>query len=544
MPKKEALNIKILKINDGPFTDLKQVDSLRIFEKGGSQNFEKRGLFSTDIFGRVGSEDRQNRLGIIKLKLNTLHPEAYRAIGELNKFYIEIMNGNAYAIFNKETKTFELSNPDDGQRGFEFFMSHFEEIDWKPNESQHRNKKIEMLKKFTKQQFSVKNFPILPAGLRDYVVKDNKPSEDEINDFYRSLLRKTSILDNYNLGDNNTNYALDPIRSSMQKTMMDIYIYLEGLIDGKSKFTSGKWAKRSVTEGTMNVLTPSSVQITNIDSKFKLSYNDTVVGMFQFFKMIIPFLSYAIRTRFLNNIFEQYTNNAKLINPKTLKQELVSVSNNTRNKWLSRDGINEIVNKLFNKNIMESPVIVEGRYLCLLYKKDDIVSVVYNIDNLPENIKLKDLYPITYAELFYLSIAEEAMSKKFPAFASRYPTAGQGGIYPCKLYVRTTADSLKIKLVEDLNDLNNYKEIYEYPNLGKTFINTMSVNATHISALGADFDGDKTTATALLTSESINEINNTLDSSSYYLNNKNQLAYSAFDNNLDFILKTLGRKRT
>ena len=42
-------------------------------------------------------------------------------------------------------------------------------------------------------------------------------------------------------------------------------------------------------------------------------------------------------------------------------------------------------------------------------------------------------------------------------------------------------------------------------------------------------DGDKATATAVLTKESIEEIDNLLSSSSYYLDNKNKLAYSAFE---------------
>ena len=543
MSKKEPLNIKILKINDGPFTDLKKIDSLRIFEKGGSQNFEKRGLFSTEVFGRVGSEDRQTRMGVVDLKINLIHPIAYRAINELNKLYADIINGNVYVKFNEETKNFDYSTPDEGGRGYEYFMKYFKSIDWGKNDSQHRNKKIEILEKFSMDQLIFKNFPVLPAGLRDYTVKDGKPSEDEINDFYRSILRKASILDNYNLKSSAEAHALDPLRSSMQKTVMDIFGYLETLIYGKTKLIAGKYAKRSIMEGTMNVATPSTSYITDTNSEYKVSYNDTVLGMYQFLKMIMPFFTYAIKTRFLNNIFEQYTNNAKLINPKTLKTEIVAVSNNTRNKWLTRDGLNDILNKLFNKNIMESPVILEGYYLCLLYKKDDIVSVIFNTDILPDNIKEKDLYPITYAELFYLSIQKEAMEKKFPTFVSRYPTAGQGGVYPSRVYLRTTVVSKTIKLVEDLHMPENYSKVYEYPSIGEAYYNTMSAHGTHIARMGMDFDGDKATATAVLTKESIEEIDNLLSSSSYYLDNKNKLAYSAFDNNLNFILGTLGRKR-
>ena len=154
MSKKEPLNIKILKINDGPFTDLKKIDSLRIFEKGGSQNFEKRGLFSTEVFGRVGSEDRQTRMGVVDLKINLIHPIAYRAINELNKLYADIINGNVYVKFNEETKNFDYSTPDEGGRGYEYFMKYFKSIDWGKNDSQHRNKKIEILEKFSIDQLT------------------------------------------------------------------------------------------------------------------------------------------------------------------------------------------------------------------------------------------------------------------------------------------------------------------------------------------------------------------------------------------------------
>ena len=324
---------------------------------------------------------------------------------------------------------------------------------------------------------------------------------------------------------------------------MDIFGYLETLLYGKTKLIAGKYAKRSIMEGTMNVATPSTAYITDTKADYKVSYNDTVLGMYQFLKMIMPFFVYAIKSKFLNNIFEQYTNNAKLINPKTLKTETVSVSNNTRNKWLTRDGLNNILNKLFNKNIMESHVVLEGYYLCLLYKKDDIISVVFNTDTLPDNIKEKDLYPITYAELFYLAIQEEVMAKKFPAIVSRYPTAGLGGVYPSKVYLRTTVVSQTVKLVHDLRMPTEYSKIYEYPKIGEAYYNTMSAHGTHIARMGMDFDGDKATATALLTNESLKEVDDLLSSAHYYLDNKNKLAYSAFDNNLNFILGTLGRKR-
>ena len=542
MLKTDPLNIKILKVNKTPLTEFKLVTSLRIFEQG-TQNFDKKGLFSTEIFGRVGSEERLRKLGLIDLKIDLLHPLAYRTLGEINKFYLAIIDGNAYAKFNSKTKDFEYASPDDGEKGFDFFMRHFEELEYRTTKSSSRDAKIELLRKYKKDGFIINMFTVYPAGLRDYTVTDGKPSEDEINDLYRSLLRKVSMLENYNIKTLKESSEVDHIRASMQKTILQIYAYLESLIDGKSKFVTGKWAKRSVVDGTMNVITPSTLPIQDLNSKHIVSFNDTVVGLFQYLKMIMPFLVFAIKNRFLNNVFEQFSNNAKLINMDSFKQEYVSISNNTRNRWLTRDGINSIVNKLFAKEYMELPVVIENRYLALIYKDKDVVSVVYNINELTKEIDIKKLKPITYAELFYLSIADEAIAKKFPALTSRYPTSGQGGIYPTKLFVRTTSKAETVKLVENLLMPENYKTIYEYPIIGETYINTFSFHSTRIGALAADFDGDKGTLTALLTDDSIAEVNKILGEPYFYLNNRSKLMYSSFDPNLDFIIKTLSRRR-
>ena len=64
MLKPDPLNIKILRVNKNPLTEFKLVSSLRIFEQG-TQNFDKKGLFSTEIFGRVGSEERLRNPGLI-----------------------------------------------------------------------------------------------------------------------------------------------------------------------------------------------------------------------------------------------------------------------------------------------------------------------------------------------------------------------------------------------------------------------------------------------------------------------------------------------
>ena len=56
-------------------------------------------------------------------------------------------------------------------------------------------------------------------------------------------------------------------------------------------------------------------------------------------------------------------------------------------------------------------------------------------------------------------------------------------------------------------------------------------------------DGDKGTLTALLTEDSIQEVNKILSEPYFYLNNRSKLIYSSFDPNLEFVTKTLAKRK-
>ena len=110
----------------------------------------------------------------------------------LGSMVVGIIYGKIRAIF----KNGEFIEDSSGSTGLYFFLKHWPDMKISDNDSDQRNAMIELNKRYAVKNYLTNNILILPAGMRDYTVKNNKPSEDEINNLYRSLLSASITLKN------------------------------------------------------------------------------------------------------------------------------------------------------------------------------------------------------------------------------------------------------------------------------------------------------------------------------------------------------------
>lgn len=441
----------------------------------GKDEFDPDGLYSDEIFGAMGTKDRNVKPGYISLKVPIYHPLIYKTILSLKTLYKNIIEGKTKVKFDENERDFVIDP--DGDTGFEFFIKNFDKIELHDNDSDQRRHKIMLIDKYRGEKNLVIKWIVIPAGLRDYSVnKKGQPEEDEINGLYRNLLFATNVLNAINTNSNLK--SIDSIRLKIQNSVVAIYDYLQTLIDGKSKFIQEKWSKRAVTFGTRNVLTPSPILVNDLNSENVIEFNDTVVGLLQFIKGIQPVVIGKIRA-FLSGILDNESNRAVLVNKKTLRSELTEISNKERDAWLSTEGLGSTINKLLNRDIMMSPISFnDNYYLLLIYDDGRNIRIVSNNDY--QGIDKNYVRPITYIELFYLAVYD--VRKKYPATVTRYPITGLGSIYPTNIYLKTTTDSRTVTFKTGYGDMI----VYEYPILNKQPISGMSVHPSRISRLGAD----------------------------------------------------------
>ena len=136
-------NINPMVIDDQHAFMMGEVTSLAIFESN-SQVFDEHGLFSTTIFGPVGSTLRLEKPGYIDLKIPILHPLVYKHLISLNANFDKILSGKMKARFDPDTATFIEDSS--GGTGYEFFMQYIQYVDFKENASRERRDKIALVR--------------------------------------------------------------------------------------------------------------------------------------------------------------------------------------------------------------------------------------------------------------------------------------------------------------------------------------------------------------------------------------------------------------
>ena len=517
----DPLALSLLIIDKSIISKLYEIKSPDIFEPN-STEFKKDGLFSETIFGTQGSKERMTNFAYIDLNVKVLHPRAFIELTSLSNFYKDIIYGKSYATFDNETKDFIPSNQIDGDTGYSFFIKHFEDIDFKTTDSLKRKFKIFFLKKYTLQDLLIDKYLVIPAGMRDYMITESgKTLEHEINGLYRKVLRAGNAAKQFK-DDTSNNDFLNAVRLRVQLSIVEVYEYIENLLKNKGGFIQSKWLKRSINYGTRNVITAPSNEITDLSDPNRTRSFTVEVGVLQAAKGLLPITLFQLRNSLLFDVFDPESTRAMLINPKTYKREYKEISETSRSKWVSDEGLEETINKLIRPDILVKEIVIDGYYLLLIEEDGDNIRIIGDIEKYP-NIDKKKLRPITYIELVYLALFN--IIEDYPAFVTRYPITGQGSIDVVETTVKPTVKTVKKNVY--MRNSSTPIVAKNYPILGEQPFTGLSIPFCLLEGLSADFDGDKVSLNYVWEEESLQELKKTLNSRKNYISPENEIIFPA-----------------
>ena len=471
-------NIDLLLPVQQDFSMVKPVKTLDVFE-GSSKQFHPDGLFSTEIFGKVGDPVRSRKYSYIDFKIPVFHPILFNVLGKLKRLYHEIITGKTYAVWDKSIKDFVKSNQLDGKTGFHFFEEHWKDIDLKEGSSDLRNENIKLIKKY-KNNSMCSLLVVMPAGLRDYEIKDNGlEEEEEINVLYRKMLMQANSIsiNSFRLSPEVYNQS----RVNIQNTFCAVYELIINSIRGKKKLYMGKWATRAIHDTTRNVITTSNIVIEKLGDPNNPSFTSTVVGLYQAIKSIAPVVRFKVK-EFLSKNFHGPKLPVTVIDKETLLPKQINIKPKEYDIWNTDEGLDKILNTFSVEELRNKEITLGGEYVALIYNDGKVFKVFYSIEDLPEGFDKQYVKPLKLAEMFYIILYKDYSS--FPMFSTRYPITGFGSIYPTKPYLRSTLDSKK--LIELADDWTSTLSIAtEFPGTSSWF-NSMSPPPAFLSNAGAD----------------------------------------------------------
>ncbi len=496
----KPFNISLMKLDENRLRLVPRITSPEIYD-GSRGQFHPQGLFSSVLFGDVGTTTRDYTFGYFKLNTTILHPYVCKWITKLKRMYESIWRGEIYAIFDPKTGEFVKSDPENGDTGYAFFMKYLDKLKFEKNNSVKRNVMIDNFEKY-RDRLTLRYHLVLPAGLRDLIVKENgKASEDEVNELYRKLLRYSIALEGT---PKNQGSEVDGIRVNMQMVVNQIYAYFETLLSGKKGFLLKRWGSRNLHYGTRNVISSMDSSTEDIDAPNAPKVDDIMMGMYQFLKGSAPLAIYHVRNNPLWQLaFPSNNDYANLINPKTLQRETVyNLDDTLIDAWTTLEGIEKTIDKFEKPSFRTKPITIGDYYYGLIYRDHEKFMLLDDILALPEGWDRKYVRPITYIEYLYIVVSQ--YSANLFAQVTRYPVTNEYSTYVASIYLKSTTE--RDQLEEYEHGQPTGKMYYEFPILeNPTFYNSMSVHPTAVSLLGADFDGDTCSCNILMSEESIAE---------------------------------------
>lgn len=530
-------NVSLMHITPQLLQGLRPVTVLDYFENV-SGDFHEDGLFSVSIFGRVGDEDRDRRFSYIDIKVEILHPVIYERLVQLRGLYRGIMAGTHYAVWDEATSDFKTADELTGETGYSFFMRYWKLIKFRRNDSDVRNQRIQLIEKF-RDIATTTVILVLPAGLRDIEVdKSGGMKEGDINAVYRRILQTARTIPN--TFDNNNSKVLDRSREMLQSAFNELYESIEKMLVGKKGFIQNKWASRRTFDGTRNVITAMDSSAEVLGGANAPSFTDTVVGLWQLSRALLPVTIHLLRTGYLNEIFNYGDGQARLINPSTLQPEVVKVASDYYDRWTTVEGLQKVVASYSEASIRDKPIMVEGHYLALIYVGPDRTFRVFSdINELPEDLDRKYVRPINLVELLYLSGYREW--NKYTGYVTRYPVTGIGSCYATTVYVKTTIrGEMRQELGPDWQPLGESYTALEFPRYDPiAYQDSLVIPATRLRGLDADFDGDTASFNAVYTAEAVAEVNKYLSTKAAFVDPLDGLRASLDTATINLVLKSM-----
>lgn len=483
--KRLPFNVKLLMDTPSVWAGMLPVKTGQIFE-GRNGDWHPQGLYSNIIFGRQGEDVRDEKESFVDMKVPIFHPYYYSELIRLKELYKDIMARQGYAVFDEEEKDFVRSDIMTGETGFAFFLKHFPKIEFKRNKSQARDIRIDLLEKYRSTCF-IKRFMVLPAGLRDIeMTEEGQPKEEDVNALYRRIISVSNTI-NVDFESRNAE-LLDEAKSALQKGTVEIFNYYFSILEGKKGLLQGKLASRRVMGSTRNVLSSMEVGSTYLGDDRQPGLNTAMVGLYQYMKATETWLTeFAFRRLFLEDLYDDSTLEVPLINRETLEEEWHVLSDKSREKWLTTEGLEGMLNTFADATLRHRPVTIDGKYLRLIYQDSKHYKIMKSINELPETWERANVRPMSWAEMYYLLIKD--IIPKSRAFATRYPVTGLSSIQACEVYVRTTVSGLKLIELDDNWEATENVAL-EFPDTSAdlAFFDTMSVSPFMLSGYGADFD--------------------------------------------------------
>lgn len=238
---------------------IKEVKSSKI--EGRNGKLDSEGLFSEEIFGRLGSPIRKTTFGYIDLHVKIIHPMVWDIITSIHPYISKLLLGKSKYIINENGELEESPDQAFGISGIKGFIDNFDKLNLKVIGKKHPDY-VKCIEK-NRNKIFIDKYCVLPAGIRDINLSQSSNrktiTSSEVNTLYEELLQQTKTIDPNFLEflDDDT---IKNIIGAIQRKVIEISRWIEERLKGKNGILRGGLLSKTVDySGRMNIVGDISI---------------------------------------------------------------------------------------------------------------------------------------------------------------------------------------------------------------------------------------------------------------------------------------------
>lgn len=481
---------------------LKEVTNPVSFEKGMVPTSD--GLFSNEIFG-MNIYDRRHNWAYIDLKNHYLNPKAYITLKTLNRAFESVIYG---------TKTYSIKDgllveDENGGTGIEWLYKNWEKINFKKNDSNKRNSRIDMLGNHSKDEIFCTKWAVCPAFYRDVNLQNNtsgRPKVPEINDMYAAIIRNVNIVET----GTNFDFMINSVIGKTQSLLVDIYNLMKEKINGKNGYLRRSILGKSIDYCARIVITATPYDNNSVEDQH-INFYYTGVPLSHCCAQLTPFIIWWVngyfRTRIINHkdqfpvlndagdrVYVHLDNPETVFNDDYIDRNLARWINNPSSRF-------DLIELPIRKEDREKFKIKGPRYLTLegySYTTTTMAKRAVSVHNNDTGTLINR--PITWTDILYMAAFDVSEDKHVEI--TRYPMLDYLGTFFSRVYVISTRKTIPMiindKLYETypIVDLSTPKGRIE-----AAFIDSYKICPLYLPGLDGDHDGDQITSKILFSKE-------------------------------------------
>lgn len=299
----KPMQIKVLNVKK--YIEQNNLPRISSTKKIGSNNtMAEEGLFSEKIFGKIGSQDRMNKMAYIELNCYCLQPYISIALERMSADFTKTTMG--LQRWKIENGSLTKVGDDEGYSGLKFIYDNFElfvKTLFKENGSKVRDQNLQLLRSHKKDELFVKQWLIIPAGFRDINTLDietkGKSDYDQINDFYSAMINISNQLEN--ILDVDNSLVDEKFAYQMQQNINNIYRHLiEKKLAKKGGLIQKSALAKTISYSSGNVICNSKMTRNSYDEDHSNNIGFGYIGIscVHLMDMFYPFAVHRMKELF------------------------------------------------------------------------------------------------------------------------------------------------------------------------------------------------------------------------------------------------------